>query len=293
MESHGADGAAPGYGWSPRQDEDYPAWLRPDLRPAAHALGARAARARRGRAGRGDRRLARGDAGWGSPSPALLAADLAAAGLTIVSGLARGIDTAAHQGALDAGGRTVAVLGSGSTASTPPRTRAWRTRSRATGAVVSEFPPGTEPVEGQLPAAQPHDRRLGAGRGRGRGGREERRPAHGPRGARRGPGRDGRPGASDAALCRRDERAAARRRGARAGRGRRAPGARAREARPRRRARRASATTPCSRRCRARRPASVEEIAGALRAARARAAGAALGARALRAGCGGSRAPSS
>ena len=81
----------------------------------------------------------------------MLAADLAAAGLTIVSGLARGIDTAAHEGALEAAGRTVAVLGCGID-SVYPRENAALARSICTrGAVVSEFAPGTGPWKHNFP----------------------------------------------------------------------------------------------------------------------------------------------
>lgn len=81
-----------------------------------------------------------------------LAADLARRGAVVVSGLARGIDAAAHEGALDAGGITIAVLGSGVDRVHPRRHVALAQRIGCDGAVVSEYWPGTEPAPWRFPA---------------------------------------------------------------------------------------------------------------------------------------------
>jgi DNA processing protein len=81
-----------------------------------------------------------------------LAADLAARGVTVVSGLARGIDSAAHRGALRAGGRTIAVLGSGVDVIYPPENRRLAHEIESHGAVISQFEPGTRPLSGHFPA---------------------------------------------------------------------------------------------------------------------------------------------
>jgi DNA processing protein len=81
-----------------------------------------------------------------------LAGDLAARGMTVVSGLARGIDTAAHRGALDAGGRTIAVLGSGIDVIYPPENRSLALEIEARGALLSQFAPGTAPRPWNFPA---------------------------------------------------------------------------------------------------------------------------------------------
>jgi DNA processing protein len=80
-----------------------------------------------------------------------LAYGLAQRGLTIASGLARGIDTAAHEGALLAKGRTVAVLGSGLDVIYPAENRKLAERIVETGMICSEFPPGTLPERQNFP----------------------------------------------------------------------------------------------------------------------------------------------
>jgi DNA processing protein len=88
---------------------------------------------------------------YGRQQAERLAGGLARAGLTIVSGLARGIDAAAHRGALQAGGRTVALLGSGVLNIYPPEHVELADQVRAQGAVISEQPPNSEPLSGSFP----------------------------------------------------------------------------------------------------------------------------------------------
>jgi len=81
-----------------------------------------------------------------------LAFDAASAGLTVVSGLARGIDTAAHEGALEAGGATVAVLGSGLSRIYPSENARLAREIVRLGAIVSEYPMLQGPRAGSFPA---------------------------------------------------------------------------------------------------------------------------------------------
>ena len=81
-----------------------------------------------------------------------LAGELVTRGVVVVSGLARGVDAAAHRGALEAGGRTIAVLGCGADVWYPAEHRKLGERICATGAVVSELAPGTPPRKEHFPA---------------------------------------------------------------------------------------------------------------------------------------------
>lgn len=78
-------------------------------------------------------------------------AQLSGCGLTIVSGMARGIDTSAHRGALKAGGRTIAVIGSGLNKIYPPENQGLSEEIARCGVVISEFPVNTEPLPQNFP----------------------------------------------------------------------------------------------------------------------------------------------
>jgi DNA processing protein len=80
-----------------------------------------------------------------------IAGDLARAGVVVVSGLARGIDSAAHKGALDGGGLTIAVLGTGIDRVYPAENDGLAERIAANGLLVTEFPPGAAPEEWHFP----------------------------------------------------------------------------------------------------------------------------------------------
>jgi DNA processing protein len=89
---------------------------------------------------------------YGKETTRMLVTELARNKMTIVSGLARGIDAAAHVAALDAGGRTIAVMGSGIDTMYPPEHAKLAQRIAAQGALVTDYPPGTKPDASNFPA---------------------------------------------------------------------------------------------------------------------------------------------
>ena len=80
-----------------------------------------------------------------------IAAKLASNGITVISGLALGVDTIAHQSSLDAGGRTIAVLGCGVDRIYPPRNRKLAEQLISHGALISDYAPGTPPEASNFP----------------------------------------------------------------------------------------------------------------------------------------------
>lgn len=121
-----------------RGDEDYPESLLniPDPPLVLYVRGQRRAEDALAIAMVGTRRASF----YGRKQARRLAGGLAAMGFTIVSGMARGIDTECHEGALGVGGRTVAVVGTGLSALYPPENAELYLRIVASGAVLSEFP---------------------------------------------------------------------------------------------------------------------------------------------------------
>jgi DNA processing protein len=95
---------------------------------------------------------ARACSGYGASVTRRLGRELAAAGLVVVSGLARGIDAEAHRGALEADGATIAVLGCGIDRDYPAAHAELARRVAAAGLVVSEYAPGVEPAPWRFPA---------------------------------------------------------------------------------------------------------------------------------------------
>jgi len=93
----------------------------------------------------------RGPSVYGTQTAQRLAGECARKGITVISGLAKGIDTAAHKGALKAGGRTIAVLGSGFLNLYPAQNRGLAEEISKNGAVISEFPMNAEPLRRNFP----------------------------------------------------------------------------------------------------------------------------------------------
>lgn len=89
---------------------------------------------------------------YGRQATERIAAELARAGVTVISGLARGVDAVAHRAALEAGGRSIAVLGSGPDVIYPGEHRKLADQVVAAGAIVSELPPGAKPDAQNFPA---------------------------------------------------------------------------------------------------------------------------------------------
>ena len=141
-----------GLRWLPRSSSRFPSALRaifdappglfrrgraePELleRPAVAIVGARSC------------------SSYGAEVARLLGRELAAAGLVVVSGLARGVDGHTHRGALDAGGRTIAVLGCGIDRDYPAAHAELAARIAEQSLVVSEYAPGVEPAPWRFPA---------------------------------------------------------------------------------------------------------------------------------------------
>ena len=144
--------AAAGHRFLPRSSPDFPPLLQaihdppaglflrggaePEIlaRPAVAIVGARAC------------------SGYGASVARSLGRDLAAAGLVVVSGLARGIDAEAHRGALEVDGSTVAVLGCGIDRDYPAAHAQLARRVAQAGLIVSEYAPGVEPAPWRFPA---------------------------------------------------------------------------------------------------------------------------------------------
>jgi DNA processing protein len=121
-----------------QEDEEYPASLRQIYDPpiVLYVKGQLTAKDKNAVALVGSRQLT----AYGSESARKLAYQLAYVGVTVVSGGARGIDTAAHQGALAGKGRTIAVLGTGINIVFPPENAALFERIAENGAVITQFP---------------------------------------------------------------------------------------------------------------------------------------------------------
>jgi DNA processing protein len=131
------------------QDETYPARLMEvdQPPPVLYVRGGLASEDEWAVAVVGTRRLT----AYGRQAAEDIAAALARSGVTVVSGMARGVDGVAHQAAIKAGGRTLAVLGCGVDRIYPPEHRRLADEISAHGALMSDYPPGTEPDAANFP----------------------------------------------------------------------------------------------------------------------------------------------
>ena len=132
------------------QDDDYPKLLRPipGAPPVLYVQGSLLPEDEWAVAVVGTRRVT----AYGREAAAELAGGLARSRITVVSGLARGVDSIAHRAALDAGGRTIAVLGCGIDVVYPPEHARLAHDIVAQGALVSDYPLGTQPEARNFPA---------------------------------------------------------------------------------------------------------------------------------------------
>jgi DNA processing protein len=130
-------------------DERYPPLLRrlPDAPPCLYVLGTVETSDEKAIAIVGTRR----PSDYGRRVAYRIASEIAASGFTVVSGLAEGIDTSAHKGALDSGGRTFAVLGCGLDVIYPRSNKELARRITENGALLTEFPLGTKPQAWHFP----------------------------------------------------------------------------------------------------------------------------------------------
>ena len=124
---------------------------------------------------------------YGMESARKLAYQLAYVGVTVVSGGARGIDTAAHQGALSANGRTVAVLGTGINLIFPAENAELFERIAANGAVITQFPFNRNADKQSFPIRNRIVAGMTLGHGGGGGQPDQRRADHGEHGRGTGP----------------------------------------------------------------------------------------------------------
>lgn len=89
---------------------------------------------------------------YGNIIAGVLAGEITRQGITVVSGMAKGIDSSAHKGALKSGGKTIAVLGCGPDIVYPPENHQLMERIIHSGAIITEYVPGTPPIRGNFPA---------------------------------------------------------------------------------------------------------------------------------------------